>query len=108
MSAGQSAFFYGILMHPKILKDVIRNDGSHLKLCPAVLLVSLVCSITRHSLLISFRIYGSFRSIPDIKSRFLKFGSSNMFVRLDGGPSMLITLESYHTQGGKPCLKIVN
>ncbi len=24
-----TAFFYGTLMHPKILKAVIRNDGSH-------------------------------------------------------------------------------
>ncbi|KAF8149898.1 hypothetical protein B0H34DRAFT_666397 [Crassisporium funariophilum] len=32
------AFFYGTLMHPKILKRVIYNDGSHLRLCPAVLL----------------------------------------------------------------------
>ncbi|KAK0236023.1 hypothetical protein EDD85DRAFT_839003 [Armillaria nabsnona] len=33
-----SAFFYGTLMHPKILTKVIKNDGSHLKICPAVLL----------------------------------------------------------------------
>ena len=36
-----SAFFYGTLLHPKILKRVIGNDGSHLEICPAVLLVSL-------------------------------------------------------------------
>jgi len=30
-------------MHPKILKAVIKNDGSHLQLCPAVLL-----EFTRH------------------------------------------------------------
>jgi hypothetical protein len=35
-----AAFFYGTLMHPKILKNVLRNDGSHLELCPAVLFVS--------------------------------------------------------------------
>jgi hypothetical protein len=35
-----SAFFYGTLLHPKILKRVIGNDGSHLEMCPAVLLVS--------------------------------------------------------------------
>ena len=35
-----SAFFYGTLLHPKILKRVIGNDGSHLEICPAVLLVS--------------------------------------------------------------------
>lgn len=38
-----TAFFYGTLMHPKILKAVIKNDGSHLQLCPAVLL-----EFTRH------------------------------------------------------------
>ena len=36
-----SAFFYGILLHPKILKRVVGNDGSHLEICPAVLLVSV-------------------------------------------------------------------
>lgn len=35
-----SAFFYGTLLHPDILKRVIGNDGSHLEICPAVLLVS--------------------------------------------------------------------
>ncbi|KAJ7126959.1 hypothetical protein C8R44DRAFT_617604 [Mycena epipterygia] len=39
----KSAFFYGTLMHPKILKRVIGNDGSHLQICPAVLL-----KFTRH------------------------------------------------------------
>ncbi|THU96044.1 hypothetical protein K435DRAFT_778746 [Dendrothele bispora CBS 962.96] len=33
-----SAFFYGTLMHPKILKRVIRNNGAHLNIAPAVLL----------------------------------------------------------------------
>ncbi|KAF9030968.1 hypothetical protein BDZ89DRAFT_1013372 [Hymenopellis radicata] len=33
-----SAFFYGTLMHPKILTRVIKNGGSHLTICPAVLL----------------------------------------------------------------------
>ncbi|KAF8839631.1 hypothetical protein BDN67DRAFT_743486 [Paxillus ammoniavirescens] len=32
-----SAFFYGTLMHPMILKRVIGNDGSHLRICPALL-----------------------------------------------------------------------
>ena len=36
-----SAFFYGTLLHPKILKRVIGNDGSYLEICPAVLLVSV-------------------------------------------------------------------
>ncbi|KAJ7170715.1 hypothetical protein C8R43DRAFT_980649 [Mycena crocata] len=39
----KSAFFYGTLMHPRILKRVIGNDGSHLQICPAVLL-----KFTRH------------------------------------------------------------
>lgn len=34
-----SAFFYGTLMHPDILKRVIGNDGTHLKICSAILLV---------------------------------------------------------------------
>ncbi|KAI0041918.1 hypothetical protein FA95DRAFT_1525981 [Auriscalpium vulgare] len=38
-----SAFFYGTLMHPKILKRVIDNEGSHLEICPAVLM-----DYTRH------------------------------------------------------------
>lgn len=37
-----SAFFYGTLLHPKVLKRVIGNDGSHLKICPAVLLVHTI------------------------------------------------------------------
>ncbi|KIJ57819.1 hypothetical protein HYDPIDRAFT_103800 [Hydnomerulius pinastri MD-312] len=32
-----AAFFYGTLMHPKILQRVIGNDGSHLQICPALL-----------------------------------------------------------------------
>ncbi|KAJ2914074.1 hypothetical protein MD484_g6348, partial [Candolleomyces efflorescens] len=32
-----SAFFYGTLMHPRILRQVIQNDGSHLQFCPAIL-----------------------------------------------------------------------
>lgn len=40
LMAERAAFFYGTLMHPKILKAVIQNDGAHLKVCPAVLLVS--------------------------------------------------------------------
>ncbi|KAL1744470.1 hypothetical protein HDZ31DRAFT_38597 [Schizophyllum fasciatum] len=30
-----SAFFYGTLMHPKILKLVIQNDASHVQICAA-------------------------------------------------------------------------
>ncbi|ETW82978.1 hypothetical protein HETIRDRAFT_439553 [Heterobasidion irregulare TC 32-1] len=33
-----SAFFYGTLLHPTILTNVIGNDGGHLELCPAVLM----------------------------------------------------------------------
>ncbi|KAF8905110.1 hypothetical protein CPB84DRAFT_1960658 [Gymnopilus junonius] len=43
MSKEHAAFFYGTLMHPKILKAVIKNEGAHLKVCPAVLL-----DYTRH------------------------------------------------------------
>ncbi|KAF8257012.1 hypothetical protein EI94DRAFT_1667463 [Lactarius quietus] len=32
-----SAFFYGALMHPRILKRVLHNDASHLKICPSIL-----------------------------------------------------------------------
>ncbi|KAI9459421.1 hypothetical protein BJY52DRAFT_1186388 [Lactarius psammicola] len=32
-----SAFFYGTLVHPKILKRVLGNDASHLKICPSIL-----------------------------------------------------------------------
>ncbi|CCO29651.1 putative aminotransferase C660.12c [Rhizoctonia solani AG-1 IB] len=38
-----SAFFYGTLMHPAVLKRVIGNDASHLQAAPAVLM-----SFTRH------------------------------------------------------------
>lgn len=38
-----SAFFYGTLMHPEILKRVIGNDGSQLQMCSALLL-----DYTRH------------------------------------------------------------
>jgi len=38
-----SAFFYGTLMHPKILKQVLDNDASHLHICPAIL-----TDFTRH------------------------------------------------------------
>ena len=40
MSEVIGAFFYGTLLHPKVLKRVIGNDGIHLQICPAVLLVS--------------------------------------------------------------------
>ncbi|KAJ7494766.1 hypothetical protein B0H11DRAFT_1857826 [Mycena galericulata] len=39
----KSAFFYGTLMHPKILRRVIGHDGDDLKICPAALL-----NFTRH------------------------------------------------------------
>jgi hypothetical protein len=34
-----SAFVYGTLMHPKILKGVLNNDAIHLQICPAILTV---------------------------------------------------------------------
>ncbi|KAI9511123.1 hypothetical protein F5148DRAFT_1274448 [Russula earlei] len=40
-----AAFFYGTLMHPKILKRVLHNDGSHLKICAAIL-----TGYTRHKI----------------------------------------------------------
>lgn len=43
-----SAFFYGTLMHPEILKRVIGNDGSQLQMCPALLPVSLPGNLTDH------------------------------------------------------------
>ena len=109
MSAGHSAFFYGILMHPKILLGVISNDGSHLKLSPAVLLVSLILNILIIIELLLIVILS--RSIPVIKSRFLKFNRLNNFIHFDEedlNSSMLITLELFHTQGGNLCLKNVN
>jgi hypothetical protein len=33
------AFFYGTLLHPKIIRQVIGNPGSHLRVAPAVLKV---------------------------------------------------------------------
>ncbi|KAF5382163.1 hypothetical protein D9615_004388 [Tricholomella constricta] len=38
-----SAFFYGTLMHPKVLQRVIKHEGAELEICPAVLL-----DYTRH------------------------------------------------------------
>ncbi|TFK40394.1 hypothetical protein BDQ12DRAFT_648909 [Crucibulum laeve] len=41
------AFFYGTLMHPKILTRVIDNDGAHLQFCSALLL-----DYTRHEVMV--------------------------------------------------------
>ncbi|KAH8118220.1 hypothetical protein DFH11DRAFT_1503906 [Phellopilus nigrolimitatus] len=38
MSDSIGAFFYGTLLHPRVLKRVIGNDGTHLRICPAILL----------------------------------------------------------------------
>jgi hypothetical protein len=43
-----SAFFYGTLMHPDILRRVIGNDGAHLKICSAILLVRNLPAFFRH------------------------------------------------------------
>ena len=59
-----SLFFYGTLMHPKILKRVIRNDGAHLQLCSALLLVSRL--IQAYTL---FTPYNTCRSILATKSK---------------------------------------
>ncbi|KAF9003981.1 hypothetical protein BDQ17DRAFT_1355254 [Cyathus striatus] len=45
-SSTRRAFFYGTLMHPKILTRVIGNNGEHLKFCPA-----LLHGYTRHQVL---------------------------------------------------------
>ncbi|KAL5504301.1 hypothetical protein ACEPAH_8375 [Sanghuangporus vaninii] len=37
MQESFAAFFYGTLLHPKVLKRVIGNDGTHLRICPAIL-----------------------------------------------------------------------
>lgn len=41
MKNTHSAFFYGTLLHPKVFKRVIGNDGEHLSISPAVLLVRI-------------------------------------------------------------------
>ena len=71
MSAGHNAFFYGVLIHPKIVLRVTSNDGSHLKLCPAVLLVSPVVYLN-HPPTFAYHVDLSSRIIPVIKSRFLE------------------------------------
>ncbi|KAI8980118.1 hypothetical protein BD414DRAFT_493684 [Trametes punicea] len=38
LTMSHSAFFYGTLLHPSILRRVIGHEGSQLKVCPAVLL----------------------------------------------------------------------
>src|SRR5882762_8351525 len=50
-----SAFFYGILMHPNILTRVIGNDGSHLHVCPAILMVRSSFLDRYHSLTAALR-----------------------------------------------------
>ncbi|KAG5652118.1 hypothetical protein H0H81_006255 [Sphagnurus paluster] len=40
-----SAFFYGTLMHPKVLQRVIKHDGAQLHICPAVLLVRIATTL---------------------------------------------------------------
>ncbi|TEB34769.1 hypothetical protein FA13DRAFT_1625428 [Coprinellus micaceus] len=34
----KKAFFYGTLMHPRTLKQILQNNGEHLRFCPAVLI----------------------------------------------------------------------
>ena len=36
-----TAFFYGTLLHPAILRRVIGREGQKLEICPALLLVNL-------------------------------------------------------------------
>ncbi|OCH86994.1 hypothetical protein OBBRIDRAFT_796617 [Obba rivulosa] len=40
-----TAFFYGTLLHPKILQSVIKHQGNELRICPA-----LVLDHTRHQI----------------------------------------------------------
>ena len=40
VASPSSAFFYGTLMHPAVIRRVIRNDGLHLQMCSAILYVS--------------------------------------------------------------------
>jgi len=39
MSTTHNAFFYGTLLRPDIVRNVLKNDGSHLTAAPAILLV---------------------------------------------------------------------
>ena len=41
MSQKYTAFFYGTLLHPAILRRVIGHEGQKLEICPALLLVSI-------------------------------------------------------------------
>lgn len=39
MAITHAAFFYGTLMHPRIISTVLQNDAHHLRLAPAIILV---------------------------------------------------------------------
>lgn len=52
--ATYSAFFYGTLMHPKVLQRVIGVGGKHLQIAPAVLLVSGLSVDLYHRLKLSY------------------------------------------------------
>lgn len=56
LNMSHSAFFYGTLLHPAILRRVIGHEGIQLQLCPAILLVS------HRSLLLSSFVIGGGRS----------------------------------------------
>lgn len=43
-----SAFFYGTLLHPQVLKRVLGHDGQHLQVATAILL-----EYTRHYIRVS-------------------------------------------------------
>lgn len=51
-------------MHPEILKRVIGNDGTHLKICSAILLVRTISNLPWDHVLISF-LYTGPHSSPD-------------------------------------------
>ena len=42
------AFFYGTLMHPRVLQRVIGVEGRHLQIAPAVLLVGVSQCTSEH------------------------------------------------------------
>jgi hypothetical protein len=62
-----TAFFYGTLMHPRILTRVIGNDGSHLEICPGVL------KVTRFSkdMIVRILICGNTRNTHGTRSRYV-------------------------------------
>uniref|UniRef100_A0A0W0EXW3 Calcineurin-like phosphoesterase domain-containing protein n=1 Tax=Moniliophthora roreri TaxID=221103 RepID=A0A0W0EXW3_MONRR len=67
--ATYSAFFYGTLMHPKVLRRVIGVEGKHLQIAPAVLL-----DYTRHKVkrYVQFAEYPGIIPYPTAREKLLK------------------------------------